>query len=409
VTRGRIAVALTLLAFGFAATLWVAPWSDERVNDLFVYRQAAEPMLHGALPYREVFFEYPPLAAPVIGLPGVVGTGAATYRLAFAALALLVAAAVVLLCGWLARRTGGEPGRAMLAAAAAPLLCGAMIRTHFDLAPVAVMLAALALLCARRPRLGMAVLGLGAMTKGFPLAAAPVALAWLGARDGRRTVIPATAALAAGLAVPAGLAIAASPGGAVDAVRYQLDRPVQIESTPAQVLQALDAVGLGELGRVNNHRSDGFEHPASAAVTAAFAALLLATLALIALAAARRDRGPPDERRLVLACLASVVAFAVLGKVLSPQFLIWTVPLTALAFAWRENALAAIAAAAGVLTLVEFPRRYFDLVGGEAFPTAVVAIRDTLLLAALGLALRQLGLPRARKLSLREPAAARST
>lgn len=405
-SRRTAALALALLVLGFAATFALAPWSDERVNDLFVYRQAAAPMLHGRLPYRDVFFEYPPLAAPVIALPGLAGTGEHAYRLAFAALALLLAAALVLLCGALARRTGGDPRRAMLAAALAPLLCGAMIRTHFDLAPVVLTLGALLLVCAARPRAGLALLGLGAMTKGFPLAAAPAALAWVAVRQGRRVALEATAALALALAVPAGLALAASPGGAVDAVRYQLDRPVQLESAPAQVLRALDGVGLGQARSVHNHRSDGLEHPAAGAVSTVFAALLLAALALLAAAAAR---GRPDARRLVLAGLASVVAFAALGKVLSPQFMIWVVPLVALAFAWRAHALAAAAAAAIVLTLVEFPSRYFDLVAREPFPTAVVALRDATLLAVLGLAARELGPLRLPNLSRRAPAAARST
>ncbi len=404
-SRRAAALALALLALGFAATFAPGPWSDERVNDLFVYRQVAAPVLHGQLPYRDVFFEYPPLAAPVIALPGLAGTGEHAYRLAFAALALLLAAGLVLLCGALARRTGGDPRRAMLAAALAPLLCGAMIRTHFDLAPVVLALGALLLLCAGRSRAGLAVLGLGAMTKGFPLAAAPAALAWVGAREGRRAALEATAALAVALAVPAGLALAASPSGAVDAVRYQFERPVQLESTPAQVLRALDAVGLGQARSVHDHRSDGLAHPASGAVSAAFTVLLLAALALLAAAA----RGRPDARRLVLSGLASVVAFAALGRVLSPQFMIWVVPLAALAFAWRMRALAATTAAAIVLTLVEFPSRYFDLVAREPFPTAVVALRDMTLLAVLGLAARELGVVRLPSLSRRAPAAARST
>ena len=69
---------------------------------------------------------------------------------------------------------------------------------------------------------------------------------------------------------------------------------------------------------------------------------------------------------MVLASLAAVTAFAVLGKVLSPQFVIWILPLGALAFAWRMHALAAAVAAAAVLTQLEFPSRYFDLVAPRA-------------------------------------------
>jgi hypothetical protein len=409
--------ALALLACGFAATLWIEPWSDERVNDLYVYRLFADPVLDGSLPYRDVFFEYPPLGAPAIVLPGVVGTGAEVFRWAFAGWTLLLAACVTFLCGALAARSDGDRRRALLAAAAAPLLCGAMIRTHFDLAPVAVLLLALLLLCAGRPRLGMATLGVAAMVKGFPLAAAPPALAWLWARSGRREALAGAAALVGTVVAVSLAAVAISPGGALDAVQYHLERPVQVESTPALVLGALDALGAGELTRVSSHRSDGLEHPAADAVAAAFAALLVLALgALSVLAAAPRSSlapgpsaltgpagrpPPPAARRLLLSCLAAVLAFGALGKVLSPQYLIWTIPLGALAFAWRMHALALTVAAATLLTLLEFPARYFDVVAREPFALGVVTLRNVALLAALALCFRELAPAR-----VRQPAAA---
>jgi hypothetical protein len=157
--------ALGLLVAGWGLTLWVAPWSDERVNDLFVYRSFAEPVLAGGLPYRDVFFEYPPLAAPAIALPGLAGTGEYEFRLAFAVWTLTLAAAVVLMCGALAAGSGGDRRRALLAAALAPVASGALLRTHFDLAPVTVTLAALWLVCAERPRSGLALLGVGTLVK----------------------------------------------------------------------------------------------------------------------------------------------------------------------------------------------------------------------------------------------------
>lgn len=390
--------ALAVLAAAWAATLWLSPFDNERVNDLFVYREFAGPVIHGALPYRDAFLEYPPLAAPAIALPGLLGTTADAFRAAFAGWTLLLAAGCLLLTGALAARTGGSRRTALFAVAAAPLLCGAMVRTHFDLAPVALLLAGLLALCAERPRLGFALLGLGALTKGFPLLAAAPALAWLlaGARP-TRAALQAAAVLAVVAVAGCGLALAASPGGAVDALRYQLDRPVQIESSPATVLLALDAVGAGHATGVSNHRSNGLEHPAAGLVAGAFAALLAVALALLTRAVYRR----PDTRALVLASLATALAYALLGKVLSPQYLIWVVPLGALALAWREYALAAATALAIVLTQLEFPARYFDVVEREPWALALVSARNLVLLAVLGLAFRALSRP--------EPAAARST
>ena len=404
---------------GWALTLWVAPWNDERVNDLFVYRAFAEPVLAGELPYRDVAFEYPPLAAPAIALPGLAGTGEEAFRWAFALWTLGAALAVVLLCGALARATGGNERRAMLAAALMPILLGALVRTHFDLFPAALLLAGLLLLVRDRPRAGLAVLGLGAMAKAFPLVAVPVALAWLIARGERRAAWQGALACAAAIAVLAGAALAASPEGAIDTVRYHLDRPAQIESSPALVLLGLDAVGAGEATSVASHRSDGLLHPASDAVTSLFVTALVAFVALLcagvarrrarrsasrdageeALAAGGREEARAGEGRpLVLAALAACTAFALFGKVLSPQFLIWVLPLGALAFAWRMHALAAAVAAAALLTQVEFPANYFDVAAREPLAIGLVVARNLLLLAVLILSARALRLRRQEQL-----------
>jgi MFS family permease len=231
----------------------------------------------------------------------------------------------------------------------------------------------------------MAVLGLAAMTKGFPLVAAPVALAWLATRTDRRTLLQSATALLAALAIPAAAALAISPSGTLDAVTYHLERPVQIESLPASGLLLLDQLGLGEAESVDSHRSDGLEHEAAGVATGVALAAMLGVLAVLTVGG---RRGGPRE--LALASLAAVAAFAALGKVLSPQYMLWLVPLGALAFAWRLHALAAAVAVAAVLTQVEFPARYFDLVDGDPFPVAVVALRNLVLIAVLILALRAL-------------------
>jgi Glycosyltransferase family 87 len=372
----RLALAALLLAF--AVTLLPGPWGDESATDLPIYRGYAEAFLDGRLPYRDVGFEYPPLAAPLLALPGLVGTGAEAYRLAFAALALLLAGGLVLLVGALAERTGADRRRAMLAAAAAPLLCGALVRTRFDLAPVVLALTALLLLCASHPRVGFAVLGLGAATKGFPLVIAPVALAWLLGRGERRAALGGMAALALTLCAVGGAAVAISPSGALDALTYHLERPVQIESTPAVALFALDGVGLGEATVRHSFGSEGIQHPAAGALATLFVLLLAGAVALLSLAAAR----DPTARGLMLASLAAVAAFAVLGKVLSPQFLIWLLPLVPLVRGRRGLAASALLGVALVLTQLWFPYRYWDLaLDFDAVASWLVLVRDLTLVA----------------------------
>ena len=167
---------------------------------------------------------------------------------------------------------------------------------------------------------------------------------------------------------------------------YHFERPVQVESLPALALLGLDAAGLGEARSVSSYRSDGLEHPAGDGLSVALLFMLAAVVVAITSAVARA----PSERNLVLGGLAAVAAFATLGKVLSPQFVIWVLPLGALALAWRLHALAAAVAAAAILTQVEFPARYFDVVTREPFALALVAARDLALVGVLVLSLRAL-------------------
>jgi hypothetical protein len=77
------------------------------------------------------------------------------------------------------------------------------------------------------------------------------------------------------------------------------------------------------------------------------------------------------------------VAFAAFGKVLSPQFLIWLIPLVPLVRGRRGLVASGLLALALLLTQVWFPIRYWDLVHFEAFPSWVLLARDLVLVALL--------------------------
>jgi glycosyl transferase family 87 len=392
VTRRTFAIAGAVLVVGWALTLLIHPWSNERYTDIPIYARYAHSFLDGSMPYRDILFEYPPLAAPLMALPGLPGTDYETYRLTFAIVTLLLALGGVWLCGRLAELTGGDPRVAMLGAAAMPLLLGAQVRNHFDLAPVVLLLAALLALLRRRPVLGLGLLGAGVALKAFPLAAAPVALAWLWVRGDRRGLARGALAMAAVVAVVVGAAAALSAHGLEHSVTYQTDRPVQIESAPATALLALGAVDGAAPRVVHNHHADGLSAPRDGQSVAAFAVLgVLAVVALgVGAGAAAAGGGEEGDRALVLGSLAAVAAFAAFGKVLSPQFMMWVAPLFALALAWRRWVPAALAGGAMILTFVEFPSRYPGVVALDTFPTVVVAVRNVLLIALVGVSVAQL-------------------
>jgi hypothetical protein len=86
----------------------------------------------------------------------------------------------------------------------------------------------------------------------------------------------------------------------------------------------------------------------------------------------------------VLACAAALTAFVALGKVLSPQFLIWLVPLVPLVAGRRGVVASALLAAAIVLTQLWFPFRYWDLaLEFDLAASWLVLVRDLVLIGLL--------------------------
>ena len=113
--------------------------------------------------------------------------------------------------------------------------------------------------------------------------------------------------------------------------------------------------------------------------------LLVGALLAIWVAAAR---GPATGERLVRYSAASLVAFIALSKVLSPQFLIWLIPLVPLVRGRRGLAASALFGLALLLTQLWFPIRYWDLaLRFAAFPSWLVVARDLVLLALLAVLL----------------------
>jgi uncharacterized membrane protein len=299
--------------------------------------------------------------------------GEASFELAFGL--LMGACALATLAG--VARLGGP--RAAWLFALMPALAGAVLRTHFDLLAAALLVAALWAVAARRPVLAFALLGVGAMTKLFPAVLVPVLVAWMAGRGEWRRALVCVAVFAAVV-----LAISAPflGGGYADSYRFHLDRPIQVESTPAVVLYALGGARVtGTTTTPDAYKSNGLVGGAADAVRAVFTALGLLAIALIAWLAWRRAQTEEDA---LVCCAAAVVAFVALNKVLSPQYVAWLAPLAALCLAWRCRAAAVLLVAAIALTQVEFPRRYALLVEGDAATRLIVAARDLVLLAALG-------------------------
>ena len=131
--------------------------------------------------------------------------------------------------------------------------------------------------------------------------------------------------------------------------------------------------------RHDRFKSNGLDGGAADVVAALSTLALLLSAALILRLAARR----PTRDGLVLAALAITLAFVVFSKVLSPQYVIWLLPLAAVAAGHGHRLAPALVAAASLTTQLWFPANYFDVVYQHAWAVVAVGVRNALLLAAL--------------------------
>jgi hypothetical protein len=89
-----------------------------------------------------------------------------------------------------------------------------------------------------------------------------------------------------------------------------------------------------------------------------------------------------------------VAGFVAFGKVLSPQFLIWLIPLVPLVAGRIGIVASGLLGAALVTTQLWFPSRYWDVVALEG-AAWLVFVRDLLLVAIFGVLVMAIRSPRA--------------
>jgi hypothetical protein len=370
-TAVALLVGLTLLTASWGL-LHVGFYERYRIVDTPVYQEYGEAVLDGEVPYRDFEIEYPPLALPVFVVPALAQE---EYERVFELLMWACAVAMLAFVVLALRAAGAGPVRLVGAAVfvgLAPLALGSLVLSRYDLWPAAITAAALAAFVSGRERLGYAGLGLGAAAKIYPLVLVPVALAWTLRRRGRREALLGLSITAGVLGVVLLPFAVIAPEGLADSLGRQLGRPLQIESFGAAVLLAAHQAGVYDPTVVSSHGSQNLEGPLPDFMAAAQSVLQVLALLGVWIAARRGS--------LLAGAAAAVTAFVAFGKVLSPQFLVWLLPLVPLLAGIAGLTATGLLAAALVTTQLWFPYRYWDVVALEP-AGLLVLVRDLLLVA----------------------------
>jgi hypothetical protein len=350
--------------------------------DVGLYHADARRIVDGGLPYRDVYLEYPPFALPAFLVPALdFGHYAFVFKLSMAlcgACALLVVFACL-------RNVGATLPRIALAlalVAVAPAALGSPFLNRYDAWPTLVAVAALLFLLRDRPSASAALLAAGTAAKIFPLALVPAAAVDV-ARRFTSTALRRTALVLVVVGAVLILPFAAlGPGGLAFSFYVQATRHLQVESLFGSILLAADRSGVYDA-----HLATG--KPGSLDVfgrlpTALGVLSTILEVAAVLGVAYLYARGRPTKERLLAAAAASIAAYVALGKVISPQYLVWLVPFVPLAGGRLGRAATLLLLAALVLTNLEF-RHYASL--AHVGPVVWLLLARNLVLLALLLVL----------------------
>jgi hypothetical protein len=384
-------------------------------DDLKVFMNGADALLHGPLIYRDFVFEYPPYALLWFVLPRELSTNLDSFRLAFGLEMWLADALikVLLLHHAVRARTGLRDLTPFLAYSLGSAALGHVLLQRFDVVPAVLTLGATLAVFSGWAFVGGVLVAIGAGTKVYPALLVPVlaAFAWRGGRKAL-TRFTAGAALAS---VPLLAAALWVPWWRF--ASYHVDRGLQAESLLASIVWALHFAGL-PAGWALVWRAVEVTGPVAASLVGPGKLLWLATtLACAALATwtawrlSSEASRPTHIAQMAAVLLLPLAAFVATNTVLSPQFHLWLLPLAALVLARPGPAddadRSAVTVPATALraawcifaaTLVVpafYPHREYAA-GLGMLRTALLVLRNGLLLYATGclwIAVRKMGRP----------------
>ena len=332
------------------------------ITDAPVYQTYGDAIRNGQLPYRDFAVEYPPGALLAFVAPTFFGfpyDATFAWLMAGVGLCLLV---LVALC---------RPSLPALAfVALSPLLIGAHVSSRFDLWPTALMMAGVAALLRDRHTLGWVGLAAGFAAKLFPVVLMPLAAVWTVRRAGWAALARSLAGALLVIAAAFGPFLVLAPGGLWASLWGQATRPLQIESIGGAFLMTFAHPDV-----IHSHGSFNLGGEGALGAVQAFAQASALVAVWVGFA-----RGPAEPARLIRFAAAALCAFIIFGKVLSPQYLIWLVPIVPLLRGRRGLGASLLLLAALLDTQIWFPAKYFEYVY-QAHLAWLVLLRDVFLLA----------------------------
>jgi hypothetical protein len=363
--------------------------TDSLWGDVGHYESFARRILDGEVPYGDFTVEYPPFALPAFVAPALFTSSAPDYLFAFKLLMAALGIAVLLTTAWSLGRLGAATRESVVrlgAIATAPLVLGHVFLNRYDLWPAALVALAVAAYLGRREATASGFLAASFAAKIFTVSTIPLAGARVFLLGGRRALVRSVIAFTAVCVAIFAYFLVTSLGGLGFSYWLQAKRGLHGESLAGSVLLALDTVGVYDAKIVAGD-------PGSLDLGGRLPEVLAGLTSVVAAAAIvwiwlRCRRALASDAVFVTAVAAAGIAFLALAKVISPQFLIWLLPLVPL-LAGRVG-VAATGMLVASMALTQLELRGWEGLHVDGWAVWVLLARNVLLVALLVVVGREL-------------------
>ncbi|MEY9905084.1 hypothetical protein ABIA35_001300 [Catenulispora sp. MAP12-49] len=368
---------ITRVALYLAATGHIPnPWRVQENTDVSAFYTGWSQILRNGHfpPSSDVFWQYPPAAAWAMLIPRYLAdwTGI-DYVPAFMRFMLLADLVTTVLLVLLARRNGRWAG-VFFWLGVIPLI-GPMVLARFDLL-TAVFVAAFCL--SRSPFVAGLFGGVGAAVKVWP------GVLVLGVPLDRRQLIRSVAGFVTGAAVVTAVTMVLMSGG-TGFLHAEKSRGLEIESVAAFPFLLLEHTNPDRWSSGLSYGSIEVSGPGVQAVAACM--VFVTAAALIALmASVWKFRSRRRDSWAVEVPLVALLILLVTSRVLSPQYMVWAAVLMAACLCYpdhRQKRAARYLVAVFILTTLDFPIGFPDLVNGDPSGIEIVSLRNAALVVVL--------------------------
>ncbi len=345
-----------------------------------IYYEYASMVLEGSVPYRDFALEYPPFSLVFFILPLLFTSSMEAFSVAFQIQVFLFNLLGLYMIYRIANHQEKSPREMLAVYTAAVLAIGPIIAQKYDVFPAILVLVSLYFFSTGKHKASWAMLALGTMAKLFPAIIAPVYIAYyLINRQYKR--IWSGIGIFAGVSLMAFLPfLIAGPGSLLSLLDYHALRGVQLESVYSGLLLMANKLGLITIELEFSAGSWNVASPL-ADTLAVISTFVLAASLLLSYWLIYRRIAPGEYCILEMAacCLLACSVMLITNKVLSPQYLIWLLPLLPLLSGRLRYGAWAIFIMAGMLTYYIFPLNYFGLMALEPGAVTILFLRNVLL------------------------------